>query len=157
MKRRILKKSLKVPRSKVGSITEEIWNCSKCLSRPEIWKKKKKWGCQRDNHRNHQDFMWERSELKLLLRKRHITAWLQFAKQHLNEPENMKERFCLMRQGINSLTWILIAISNESYTLLINIPVGTHGASTSFHIFWGCFWAAGTEKLSEKIHTSEGL
>lgn len=58
------------------------------------------------------------SELKLLLRDCHMTAWLQFSKQHLNELEHMKEKFFSLIEHE-----FRYAISTESQKLLVTAPV----------------------------------
>lgn len=135
LKRRIRrrKKALKVPRSKVGSITVEIWNHPKRLFQGLKLPKQKRLPEGQPSASPGLYVRAVRTEATVLLRIRHMTAWLQFSKPHLNESENMKGRFSgLMRQETMSLTWIPIAVSNGSQILPIAIPAGTHGASTFF-------------------------
>lgn len=100
--------------------------------------------------------MGDWSDLKILLRKSHMTAWLEFAKQHLRDSEG--KRFSgLMRQEQNTLAWMPIAVSSKSQILLITwlLP-----------FLWGCMMptlsfrdasaqqALGNRsELSEKSHT----
>lgn len=142
LKRRIRKKKKERWKFPGAKWAPSLWKfgttLTTSLSRPETCKNRG--GCQKDNHRHHQDLIWEWSELKLQYSVQYweyaTTARLQFSKQHLNESENMKGRFSgLIRQETDSLTWIPIAVSNRSQILLITIPAGTHGASTSSHIF----------------------
>lgn len=58
------------------------------------------------------------SELKLLLRDCHMTAWLQFSKQHSNELEHVKEIFFSLTEHE-----FRYAISTESQKLLVTAPV----------------------------------
>lgn len=160
-------KALKVPRSTFGFITEEIWNHPKPLFldlKLNNWRQraseilcKNKRGCQKDNHLCSTPSLELYGKVVRAEATPEEKAWLCFAKQHLNDPQSMKERFSgLMRQELNSLAWIPIAISRESQTLLITIPMGKHDASPSFHISWSCFWAAGLKKTErigwEKLH-----
>lgn len=83
-----------------------------------------------------------------------MTAWLEFAKQHLNDSESMKERFSgLMRQELNSLASMPNAISTESQVQLIPslwgsmVPALSFGDASEEQVLEN--WS----ELSEKSHT----
>ena len=88
---------------------------------------------------------------KPLLRKRHMTAYLKFAKRHMKDSESMRQKILWSNDtkiellGLNAKHYVWQKLSTPHHPSN-TIPTVKHGGGSV--MLWGCFSAAATGRLA---------